>query len=621
MPTRTRAKALPILLSKMANAAPPPKLKVSEWADRYRQLSRESSAEPGRWSTARAEYQRGIMDALTEPGVERVVIMSSAQVGKTEILNNLVGYHIDQDPAPILVLQPTIDMAQAWSKDRLSPMMRDSKRLSDTFEQSNRRSSANTLLHKTFDGGHITMAGANSPASLASRPIRVLLCDEVDRYPVSAGSEGDPVNLATKRTNNFWNRRIVLFSTPTVKGTSRIEMAYLSTDQRRFFVPCPDCGEEQFLQWSQVEWIKDDAGNADPESARYCCENCGSLWSDAQRYNAITKGEWIATEEFNGRAGFHLNELYSPWVKLSEIVENFLEAKDNPETLQTWVNTSLGETWEDEGETVENTGLMVRREEYAAPVPAGAVVLTCAVDVQGDRLEYEVVGWGPGDETFGIENNIIPGDPSLPHVWRDLDDIIDKTWTHEHGHEMQISATGIDTGGHHTQIVYDYCRQRSSRRVFALKGVSGSGRQVVQRSARGRGKNRRVVDLYTVGVDDAKGTIFARLRVPEPGPGYCHFPIDYTEEYFLQLTAEKQVTKYVKGFPRKEWIKTRARNEALDLRVYNYATKTILNPVYSKLAQRLKPAEKVEQTVAPVPPRTTQRARPQRRRKTWATDI
>lgn len=590
----------------------PPTLTVSEWSDAYRQLSSESSAEPGRWLTARAEYQRGIMDALNEPDIETVVIMSSAQVGKTEILNNMVGYHIDQDPAPMLLLQPTLEMAQAWSKDRLAPMIRDTSRLIEKVDPAQSRKTGNTLLHKVFPGGHITMAGANSPASLASRPIRIVLADEVDRYPVSAGTEGDPVNLARKRTTTFHNRKILLTSTPTIKGVSRIEYEFSQSDQRRFFVPCPECGHSQFLEWSHVKWTES------PDDAAYCCDGCGALWSDAQRLGAISKGEWRATAPYTGKAGFHLSEIYSPWVPLSKMVRSFLDAKDNQELLKTFVNTSLGESWEDRGETLDYNELYARREEYANDVPDGARILTAGIDVQRDRLEMEVVAWGQGEESWNVDYRVIPGDTSRDEVWQDLEDALNNTYTHETGKALNIAAAVIDSGDQTTRV-YDYVKKSSHHRLFAGKGVAGAGRPVAQVSRSKSGKRSRQVDLYQIGVDDAKGTIYARLKMQEAGPGYCHFPLSRELEYFDQLTAERLVTKFHRGFPRKEWVKARNRNEALDCRVYAYAALKILNPAWSSVERRFnsQPEPPKEQELR----RTTQKRRPVRKRKSWAADI
>jgi phage terminase large subunit GpA-like protein len=594
---------------------PPPRLTVSEWADEFRQLSSEASAEPGRWATSRAEYQRGIMDALAEPDIETVVVMSSAQVGKTEILNNIVGYFIDQDPSPVLVLQPTLEMAHAWSKDRLAPMIRDTQRLSEKIELSNRRNSANTLLHKTFPGGHVTMAGANSPVSLASRPIRIVLADEVDRMPVSAGTEGDPINLARKRTTTFFNRKVLLTSTPTLKGASRIEYEYSQTDQRRFYVPCPDCGHSQVLEWSHVKWQDND-----PTTAAYCCDNCGVLWTESQRVVAISRGEWRATAKFTGKAGFHLSEIYSPWVPLAKMVRGFLDSKSNPEMLKTWVNTSLGESWEDPGDTVDYHALYVRRERYDAQVPDGALLLTAGIDVQRDRLEVEVVGWGEGEESWNVDYRIIPGDTTLDEVWNDLENVLAATYEHETGTAMQITSAVIDSGDQTTRV-YDYVTQSRHPRLFAGKGVPGAGRPVAKVSRATSGRKRRQVDLYQIGVDDAKATIFARLQMREPGPGYCHFPLERDPEYFDQLTAEKLVTRYYKGFPRREWVKTRPRNEVLDCRVYAFAALKILNPVWSSIEKRLAAKPAATTKTEPELRRTTQRRRPVRNRKSWAADI
>lgn len=559
------------------------------------------------------------MNAVADPDIETVVVMSSAQVGKTEIVNNIVGFHIHQDPCPLLVLMPTLEMGHAWSKDRLAPLLRDTPALRDKIKEPRSKNSGNTLLHKTFSGGHLTVAGSNSPASLSSRPIRVVLADEVDRYPPSAGTEGDPVSLAKKRSQTYWNRKLVMTSTPTNKGASRIELEFDSSDQRYFHVPCPHCGESQRLMWSNVKWLKDEDGENLPDTAQYACERCGGLWSEVERHAAVKKGKWVATQPANGRAGFHLSELYSPWSSLPSIVRAFLEAKGNPELLKTWVNTSLGETWEDDdGETVDHVGLYARREEYPAQVPADALLLTAGVDVQHDRFEVEVVAWCDGERSFNVDYMVIPGDTTKDEAWQWLDDALwGNRYMHETGTEMHITSVGIDSGDQTTRV-YEYVKRHRHRRLFALKGVAGPGRPVVQKSFRQKGKARRPVDLYTVGVDDAKAVIYARLKIEEVGPGYCHFPLERDMEYFDQLTAEKLVTKFHKGFPRKEWQKSRPRNEALDCRVYAYAALKILNPVWTAIERRMEPREAPPE---PEQPRTTQRRRPQRSRKNWVTDI
>ena len=563
----------------MAILTPPPNLSVSQWADASRRLSPEASAEPGSWSTSRAEYQRGIMDAVNDPSVNNIVVMSSAQIGKTEICNNVLGYHIDQDPAPILVVQPTLDMAQAWSKDRLATMLRDTPVLQNKVADPRSRDSGNTTLHKVFPGGHITACGANSPSSLASRPIRIVLCDEVDRYPVSAGAEGDPISLARKRSATFWNKKLIMVSTPTVKGQSRIEQAFFESDQREYYVPCPDCSEFRTLKWANVQFDKEA-----PETAAYVCEDCGSVWDDSKRLRAIRKGEWRAHAPFKGTAGFRLSALYSPWMSLEDGVRDFLEARKQPATLRVWINTYLGETWEEEGQRVDDIGVSERREDYGDTLPDGVIIITAGVDVQDDRLEMEIVGWGRNEESWSLEYKTIYGDPSSPIVWGELDTHLRKTYFHIRGVELPIRSVCVDSGGHHTQSVYAFCKAREGRRVFAIRGVGGEGKPLVGRPTI---NNAQRVKLFPVGVDTAKELVYSRLRITEPGAGYCHFPASYDDEYFRQITAEQLVSRYHKGFLRREWQKIRPRNEALDCRVYALAAYSLLNANMNLVADKL----------------------------------
>lgn len=911
------------LIAEWAKMVEPPKeMTVSEWADAYRYLSPEASAEPGKWRTSRAEYQRGIMDAFSDPQVHTVVVMSSAQVGKTELLLSIIGYYIHQDPSPILVLQPTLEMAQTFSKDRLAKMLRDTPVLRGKVKDPRSRDSGNTTLHKalaldtpiptpdgwttvgeikvgdvvfdekgrrcnvidltpiyrnrkcykmvfsdgeeivadaghlwtvdrfvvkkkprprqtritetlttetifktfrkgvrsrysipmhgpietphrelpidpyvlglwlgdglshrtrivmwdadaneiyqyvkeafpdarlkscagtntsfidfgitvnwfrdelsgrivngdsevraafrsesllskagdgssqkhipvdylrasidqrkellrglmdsdgsirrdqwcifvnknkrvidgvcelvsslgikwsleyrkgtecyavgfsapdfpvfklkrklarqkrargvkagrryvvdvvevdsvpvrcitvdseshlflagrrmvpthnSFPGGHITIVGANSPSGLASRPIRVVLADEVDRYPESAGTEGDPVQLAFKRTTTFWNRKHAMVSTPTIKGASRIEMAFEQSDKRYFLVPCPDCGEFQRLKWAQVKWTDDD-----PTTARYCCEHCGALWDDVQRHRAVRKGRWEATAPFNGIAGFHISELYSPWRKLEETVRDFLAAKDDYEMLKAFINTSLGETFEVQGEGADSHELMRRLEDYRG-VPDGVHTLTAGVDVQDDRIEMEVVGWGADEESWSIAYHRVFGSPDDPQTWDDVAHLLSADYD---GH--RILAACIDSGGHFTQHVYRFCKDHQARRWWPVKGANTTTAPPIGRPST---SNRLRVPLFTVGVSAIKETIYFRLKRDEPGPGYMHFSRHVNdEEYFRQLTAEQLVTKWRRGVPERRWVKTRERNEALDCRVYAYAALLIANP-------------------------------------------
>lgn len=577
---------------------PPPKWTVSQWADNVRQLSSEASAAPGQWDTSNAEYQRDIMDAFNDPAVEDVVVMSSAQVGKTEIVNNVVGYFIDYDPCPILVVQPNEKpMAEAWSKDRLAPMIRDTPALRAKVSAVKGRDSGNTIFHKVFPGGQLSMAGANAPAGLASRPKRVILFDEVDRFPASAGTEGDPVELGKKRSTTFWNRKHGLFSTPTVKDRSRIEKAFKQSDQRYRYCPCPHCKHENRLTWSMVVWGKDSPAKSDPELAVYQCPACSGYFDDIQKEIAVQRGRWIATAPFKGVAGFHLSELYSPWRALKQIVRSFLDAKGDPSRMQVWVNTCLGETFEEAGEQVNENELQERVEEYNAPVPARGLYLTIGADVQPDRIEAEVVAWGAGEESWSVDYSVFHGDVDIPEgspgsPWTAFTDHIRRRWPHESGLELIVESVCIDTGGtgENTQSIYNYCKRHKGDRVFAVKGRGGPGLPIVGPPSRKKsGKTKRPVDLYIVGTNNAKSVVMKRFKIEEPGAGYCHFPPGRDDEYYRQLAAEKAVTKFVKGFPVIEWKKDSGRrNEALDCRVYAFAALVLKSPQFDKLALRMK---------------------------------
>jgi phage terminase large subunit GpA-like protein len=465
--TRTVRKALKVL-------TPPPELTISDWADANRRLSSEASAEPGRWRTARAEYQRGIMDAISDARVETVVVMSSSQTGKTEAQLCAVGYHIDQDPAPIMVVMPTERDAETWSKDRFSPMARDTPCLAGRIADPKSRDGTNKILHKRFPGGHLTIVGANAPSGLASRPIRLLFCDEVDRYPFSAGAEGDPVNLAKKRTVTFWNRKIVLVSTPTIRGASRIETAYEESDQRQFWVPCPCCGTEQVLTWTQVKWDKAADGTHLPETARYHCVHCDAAWTDEVRWAAVSKGRWVATRPSAGIAGFHLNEIYSPWVRLEAMVRGFLSAKaGGDEAMKTFVNTSLGETSVETGEAPDWQRLYDRREPWTpGTIPERGLFLTAGADVQRDRIEVDVWAWGRGLESWLIDHVVIEGGPGDPVCWQQLTDLLGRTWAHASGQPMALARLAIDSG-FETSAVYAWARQVGFAQVAPVKGVEG----------------------------------------------------------------------------------------------------------------------------------------------------
>ena len=526
------------------------------------------------------------MDAISEGAVESVVIMSSSQVGKSEALGNAVGYYIDQDPAPIMLVMPTERDAEAWSKDRFSPMARDTPCLIGKIADPKSRDGSNKILHKRFPGGHLTIVGANAPSGLASRPIRILLCDEVDRYPSSAGAEGDPVNLAKKRTVTFWNRKIVLVSTPTIRGMSRIETAYAESDQRQYWVPCPSCGAQQVLVWTQVRW-ESPGGEHQAETARYHCAACDVAWSDALRWAAIRKGEWRARAPFRGIAGFHLNEIYSSWVRLEAMVRAFLSARaGGDEAMKTFVNTSLGETWTESGEAPDWRRLYDRRERWpAGTVPEGGLILTAGADVQKDRIEVDVWAWGRGLESWLVDHLVIDGGPEHARSWEALAALLGRTWPHALGAHLPIARLAVDTG-YEAPAVYAWARAQGFAQVAPVKGVEGfnraspvSGPTYVDATIAGK-RLRRGARLWTVAVSTFKAETYRFLRLERPTdeelaggvrtpPGTIHVPEWVDAEWLKQFVAEQLVTvKTKRGFARLEWQKLRERNEALDTRVY-----------------------------------------------------
>lgn len=520
--------------------APPPDLKLSEWADKYRRLSAEASAEPGKWKTSKAPYQKEIMDAITDISIKKVVVMSAAQVGKTDaMILNPIGYYIHYEPSPIMVLQPTIQMAETFSKDRLSPMIRDTPVIAERINDKT-RNSGNTILQKIFPGGHVTMVGANSPSSLASRPIRVLLADEIDRYPTTAGNEGDPLLLAAKRLTTFWNRKEVNVSTPTIKGTSRIELEYENSSKGEWNAPCPACGKLQPLKWANVIFDKEDLSEI-----RYVCEYCGVISNETEWKEHFKDGCFIHEYPEREVKGFHLNTLASTLATWREVVEKFIVANDekkkgNIELLKVWTNTEMGETWEEDGEQIEDDVLYKRREKYNCEVPEEVLYLTAGVDTQDDRFEVEVVGWGPDYESWGIKYAVIFGDLKMEQVWNELDIFLQQTFTRADGTIMKIICVCMDSGGHFTNQVYKFCKERFNRRVFAIKGSNDSTAAYIQKPTK---NNREQAYLFTLGVDTGKSLLLQRLRVEEEGPGYCHFPKEeskgYNEAYFVSLTSEK----------------------------------------------------------------------------------
>lgn len=575
---------------------PPPRLTVSQWADEYRRLSPESAAEPGRWKTDRAPYQRGIMDAVNDPLTREIVIMKSAQVGYTELIGNVVGFHIDRDPSPILVIQPTVEMGEAWSKDRLAPMVRDTPALRDKIKDPRSRDSGNTVLQKQFPGGHITIVGANSPSGLASRPIRIVLCDEVDRYPASAGTEGDPISLARKRSTTFWNRKLLMGSTPTVKGASRIEAAFELSDQRYYLVPCPHCETFDRLKWDNVHW---DEGN--PTGAWYACPHCGGIIRDTDKARMLQAGRWEATREFAGIAGFHINELYSPWVSFGDTARAFVEAKRSPETLQTWVNTSLGETWVERGEAPTHERVQALRGEYASgEVPDGAAVLTAGVDVQKQRLVYVVRSWGAAMESWLVEFGELWGETDRPEVWAQLGNVLARDYS---GKSIRLML--VDSGFLPDQV-YTFCRANPAARPSKGQQTLSSPVRMSKIDVSTRGvKLRSGQDLWHVDTGYFKSVVHGRIDWPRDQPGAWHLPHDISDAYCRQLIAESKV---VLPAGKVVWKRHDRENHALDCEVYATAAAKILGADRIP-ARKPKPEAALDEATAALPAPAVPRGR------------
>ncbi|MAE21827.1 MAG: terminase [Pseudomonas sp.] len=574
---------------------PRPKLTVSQWADEFRIIS-AGNAEPGRYRTDRAPYQREPMDCASDPKVNRITLQWGAQLGKTEIINNIIGYGIHQNPRSQMMMHPTQGDLNTWLETKLNPLLTDTPEVAELVAKPRARDGVNNNRMKSYPGGFLMFAWSGSPNTMRGRSAPVILCDEVDGY--EATPEGDPINLLEQRSATFGDQRLlVVTSTPTIKGASRVEDSFHLGDQRRFYLPCPHCGEYQTLKWGQVTWLKDDNGDPIVDSAVYACEACGGSIEDGHKMAMLRRGEWRAERPFRGHASFHLSELYSPFRKWRDIVQSFLDKKASHD-LQSFVNVSLAETWEEEGERVDASPLYHRREFYKSEVPKDALVLTAGVDVQDDRLEASVYGFGLEGEKWLIRHTVLEGHPGRPELWKRLDEFLLQSYRHETGVFMKVAAASVDSGGHYTDQVYKFCKERSFRHVYAIKGSSQRAAPIVSRPST---SNKAKVKLYSIGVSTAKELIYGHLKIDKPGPGYVHFPRDAAfidEEFFEQLTAEKRVTKYVKGFAVQEFIKTRPRNEALDCFVYALAAFEILTPNLKAVLSRLKPTPEPEPTPA-----------------------
>lgn len=635
---------------------PPADLTVSEWSDENRVLSGKASSEPGPWRTSRTPYLQQIMDDLSARSrVQEVDVMFAAQLGKSESGMNWLGYIIDQEPGPVMIVQPTTDMAKRFSRQRITPMLEETPALRRKVRENRSRDDANTTLMKDFAGGVLVVSGANSAASLRSMPVRYLFLDEIDAYPLDVDGEGDPVALAEKRTSTFARKKILKVSTPTTKDFSRIEACYLGSDMRRFEVPCPHCGVHQVLEWGSdkdhgLKFDRDPEGRPMLETVHYVCRHNGCCIEEHHKPGMLAAGRWQATKESvrPGRlTGYHMSALYAPlgWVSWIDLVQQWHEAQiaaksGDVSKLKTFVNTALAETWEEQGDKVAHHELSRRAEDYPLGiVPRGGLMIVQGVDVQGDRLERRVWAFGRGQESWLVDREIIYGDPAIEEgqpgsPWTVLTERRRTPIQHASGSQVLITATAIDTGGHHTQQVYAYCRAHVHGNVLAVKGSSQSGRTPLGKPSdvevtwRGQ-RIQRGLKLWPVGTDVIKGLIYGRLRNAAPGPGYIHLPkaLSDTDE-FEQLTAERLITKYVKGHPRMEWVKPNGRrNEALDCAVYAYAAACWLGierftePQWAKLESRVAPARDLFSEPLPVPvaPDRAQAQPQEQGAQTWPT--
>ena len=578
-------------------------ISVSEWADKYRMISSETASQPGPWRTSKTPYMKEIMDAFSDPLIRSIYMVSSSQVGKSEFINNALGYLIDQDPSSVLFIHPNVIDAKDYSKLRIAPMFRDTKVLASKLRglSRGRGSSTNTILQKAFAGGILTMCGSTEAHALASKPIRYVFGDERDRWAVSAGNEGDPYGLALARQTTFYNAKSVLVSTPTIKGHSPIEDHFYEGTQERWCSRCRHCGEYHNIRWQDIRYeYTEKEVNKKPtyivDKVYYVCPACGAISTEHEVKKAPAK--WIAENpdaRQNGIRSFWLNSLISPWLAWKTIVLEYLQARGKPEKLQTVYNTRLGELWEDRGGLANEDDYMARREEYPAELPEGVLVLTCGVDVQDDRLEYEVVGWGLRKENWGIRRGMLLGRPDTPEPWNALDEIVRKIYRYENGKGLRISMTFVDDGGHFTQDVRMNCAQRIGMRVFDCKGYGGDGRPYTAPPKKVkiviRGRTLGECWQYQLGVDAGKQMIMDGLKIQTPGPRFCHFPLapeaGYEHRYFVGLLSEHLVYKEHNKNPWVwEKIPGHERNEALDCRNYAMAALTALAPDMDALLRK-----------------------------------
>lgn len=606
---------------------PPKKITVSEWADANRILT--GNSEPGPWRTSRTPYLKEPMDAYNDYKINRIVVVACSQVGKSELILNMMGYTMDNDPCNMMLLQPTLSNVKRFSKLRIDSLIKDTKSLKKRIGRLKSRTSNNTIYEKSFPGGMLLMVGTNAPGDLASTPAKIVFGDERDRHAASAGKEGDPWQLIRARQTTFKKAyKAIEVSSPTTKGESNIVASFEEGTQEYWCHQCPECGdwhpilfEDIRFDYSKTETDRSKEPTYKVDLKGWACPSCGIISSERVMKKQATK--WIARnpEAYkDGIRSFWIKGFANTWADWSDICLRFLQAKSNPLKLQVFRNTVLGELWEERGDLETEDIYLQRREEYDAELPDGVLCLTCGVDTQDDRLEYEVVGHGRFKEDWGIKKGFILGKPDNPETWKQLDEVIDRVYKFQNGRGLKVLLTLVDSGGHYTKEVYRACWERRQKHVFPVKGKGGEYRYTgLPTKIKFLVGNRvETCHLFTIGVDSGKAQIMSKLKVQEAGPHYSHFPsnsgLGYEEQYFNGLLSERQVWK--KTGWKWEVIPGHKRNEPLDCRNYANAAIEILNPDFDAIEKKLNTPLIVEKTVEDI----STEIKPSQRKKKYQQD-
>lgn len=583
---------------------------VSQCAEAYRVMPKGTSARPGAWRTE--SYQREMMDVFDDPNVHKIVVVKPTQIGWSEILNNVILKGVVLDPKPMLLVQPSLDDAKGYSKKRIAPMIEATPAMKARIQRQVSRRSGNSLLLKEFPGGFLKITGANSGKGLRSDAVPWVLCDEVEAYPDDVDGEGNPLDIAENRTESYSDYKILLGSTPAKpKGTSRLESEWLNSDRRRFHVPCPHCGHRQVLWWKdpntgvyRLTFEKDRNGDVIPSSVAYICAGCTKRIYEKDKQRMLDGGRWVAEAPGRPTVGFHINALYRPWKEnWAAMAQSWINAQGDHEALKEFIMLQLAEFWDQAGERVDDADLSKRKETYPLlamrmppgysrpweyqAIPRGVAILTCSFDVQENRIEGKIKGWGANEQSWLIAHEVFWGDPGEDaEVWDQAEEFRLTERTHETGAKIRPIITLVDSGDQ-ADAVYDYVQPRQNLRdmVFASKGVPYHTKPVLVQEGTTKRSNVR---LFTIGTHAAKERIFSRMRLSQPGPGFMHFPDWATDEYFKQLTSEKKTTTRNKKTRVKKvtWVKTHNRNEALDLEVMNLAAVFILQNILDPLTFR-----------------------------------